>query len=71
MNNVINLNERGVPSDLMTFKEVEEKYKIKYCTLYKYTRQFPEIPVFTNGGLKVREQDVISWLNAGYRPLRG
>lgn len=69
--NVINLKTSKIdfPNDLMTFKEVYEKYKIKYCTLYKYTRQLPEIPVFTRGGLKVSEKDVIEWLNKGYNAV--
>ena len=62
MNNVINLT---VPNDLMTFGEVEEKYKIKYHTLYKYTKQICEIPVYTRGGLRVSERDVINWLAGG------
>lgn len=72
-NNVINIGQskNSYPTDLMTFLEVENKYKIKYCTLYKYTRQVPEIPVYTKGGLKVREKDVIDWLNKGFVPVRG
>ena len=70
MNNVINL-VKDRPDDLMTFQEVERKYKIKYCTLYKYTRQVPEIPVYTKGGLRVSEKDIINWLNEGYKPVRG
>ena len=62
MNNVINLT---VPNDLMTFGEVEEKYKIKYHTLYKYTKQICEIPVYTRGGLRVSERDVVNWLAGG------
>lgn len=72
-NNVINFEKSKIdfPKDLMTFSEVESKYKIKYCTLYKYTRQVPEIPVYTKGGLKVSERDIINWLNEGYKPVRG
>lgn len=62
MNNVINLT---VPNDLMTFGEVEEKYKIKYHTLYKYTKQICEIPVYTRGGLRVSERDIVNWLAGG------
>ncbi len=72
-NNVINIGQskNSYPTDLMTFSEVENKYKIKYCTLYKYTRQLREIPVYTKGGLKVREKDIINWLNKGFVPVRG
>nr|DAO24394.1 MAG TPA: excisionase [Caudoviricetes sp.] len=73
MNNVINLNKSKIeiPNDLMTFKEVGLKYKIKYPTLYKYTKTLNEIPVYTRGGLKVSERDVIKWLNDGLEPARG
>lgn len=73
-NNVINLMNReqsSVPDDLMTFKEIESKYKIKYQTLYKYTKTLKEIPVYTRGGLRVSERDVIEWLNSGLEPARG
>ena len=68
MRNVINLNT--IPNDLMTFGEVEEKYKIKYHTLYKYTKQICEIPVYTRGGLRVSERDVINWLAGGLIPAK-
>lgn len=73
MNNVINLNKSKIeiPNDLMTFKEIELKYKIKYDTLYKYTKRIKEIPVYTKGGLKVSERDIISWLSSGLEPARG
>ena len=67
MNNVINLT---VPNDLMTFGEVEEKYKIKYHTLYKYTKQICEIPVYTRGGLRVSERDIVNWLAGGLIPAK-
>lgn len=68
MDNVIKINK--VPNDLMTFGEVEEKYKIKYHTLYKYTKQICEIPVYTKGGLRVSERDIINWLAGGLIPAR-
>lgn len=68
MDNVIKMNT--VPNDLMTFGEVEEKYKIKYHTLYKYTKQICEIPVYTRGGLRVSERDIINWLAGGLIPAR-
>lgn len=73
MNNVINLNKSKIeiPNDLMTFKEIEIKYKLKYQTLYKYTRTLNKIPVYTHGGLRVSEKDVVEWLNAGLQPARG
>lgn len=73
MNNVITLKESKleIPNDLMTFKEVGLKYKIKYSTLYKYTKTLNEISVYTRGGLKVSERDVIKWLNDGLEPSRG
>lgn len=68
MQNVIRMNT--VPNDLMTFGEVEEKYKIKYHTLYKYTKQICEIPVYTRGGLRVSERDIVEWLAGGLIPAR-
>ncbi len=72
MNNVINFNKSKIeiPNDLMTFKEIELKYKIKYDTLYKYTKRMNEIPVYTRGGLRVSERDVIVWLSGGLEPVR-
>ena len=45
--------------------------KLKYQTLYKYTRTLNQIPVYTRGGLRVSEKDVVEWLNAGLQPARG
>ena len=71
MSNVIKINrESNVPVDLMTFGEVEKKYKLKYHTLYKYTRQICEIPIYTRGGLRVSEQDIKSWLAGGLMPAQ-
>lgn len=72
-NNVINYNKSKLelPKDLLTFKEVQEKYNIKYHTLYKYTRTLNEIPFYAKGGLKVSELDIIHWLNSGLVPARG
>lgn len=72
-NNVINFNNSKIeiPNDLMTFKEIGLKYKIKYPTLYKYTKILKEIPVYTRGGLKVSENDVVKWLSGGLEPARG
>jgi hypothetical protein len=71
MRNIVNLIREDIPTDLMTFGEVEEKYKIKYHTLYKYTKQVFEIPVYTKGGLRVSEQDIKNWLAGGFIPARG
>lgn len=66
MSNVINLKrDEGVPQDLMRFKDICEKYSIKYCTLYKYTRILREIPFYNKGGLKVSEKDVQNWIQTG------
>ena len=68
--NVVEFNQ-VFPNDLMTFQEVESKYKIKYATLYKYTKLLNEIPVYTRGGLKVSEKDLIKWLSGGLEPAKG
>ena len=72
-NNVINFEKSKsvIPDDLMTFKEIEFKYKLKYQTLYKYTRILSEIPVYTRGGLRVSEKDIVEWLSGGLQPARG
>lgn len=68
--NIVEFNQ-VFPNDLMTFQEVESKYKIKYATLYKYTKLLNEIPVYTRGGLKVSERDLIKWLSSGLEPAKG
>lgn len=65
MSNIINFIRDEIPSDLMTFDEVEKKYRIKYHTLYKYTCRENEIPYIKRGGLRVSERDVIAWLSGG------
>lgn len=62
MNNIINLNREEIPKDLMTFKEVEKVYKIKYDNLYKKTCLENKITYYTAGGLKVSEQDIVNWI---------
>jgi len=71
MQNVINFKKDIVPLDLMSFKEVQQKYGIKYPTLYKYTRLLGIIPLYTNGGFKVSENDIQQWLKQGYVAARG
>ena len=65
MSNIINFIRDEIPSDLMTFDEVEKKYRIKYHTLYKYTCRENEIPYIKRGGSRVSERDVIAWLSGG------
>ena len=65
MTNIINFTREEIPSDLMTFDEVEKKYRIKYHTLYKYTCREKEIPYIKRGGLRVSERDIIAWLSGG------
>lgn len=72
-NNVVelkSLSQIKCPDDLMTFQEVESKYKIKYATLYKYTKLLNQIPFYSRGGLKVSEKDIIMWLSDGYQPSK-
>lgn len=71
--NVVELKSlsQSFPTDLMTFQEVESKYKIKYSTLYKYTKLLNKIPVYTRGGLRVSERDLLEWMAGGLQPARG
>lgn len=71
-NNVVKLKSlsQTFPTDLMTFQEIESKYKIKYATLYKYTKLLNQIPFYSRGGLKVSEKDIIMWLSDGYQPSK-
>ena len=62
MTNIINFTREEVPKDLMTFKEVEKVYKIKYDTLYKWTCLDNKITYYSAGGLKVSERDIINWI---------
>ncbi len=74
-NNVINFKGESIldelPDDLISFKEAGLKYRIKYPTLYKYTRILRQIPYYSKGGFKVSEKDLKNWLKSGLVSARG
>ena len=70
MSNVIEF-KLGIPTDLMTFEEIEKKYRLKYHTLYKYACKENKIPYYRIGGLRVSEKDVIRWIEQSRVPARG
>lgn len=65
MNNVISFNrevvKEGIPTDLMTFKEIEEKHGIKYQYLYKWACTMGQIRIFNRGKLKLSEKEVLDF----------
>lgn len=64
MSNVITLNrENERPTDLMTFKQLEEKHGYKYGYLYKWACLEGRIKVYPAGKLKLSESEVLEFEN--------
>ena len=65
MSNVINLKkkEHHIPSDLMTFKELEIKHGYKYGYLYKWACLEGKIQIYPRGVLKLSEKEVLEFDN--------
>lgn len=62
MAEIINLREnRDTPNDLLTLKEVKEKYGIKYDFIYKWSVRLGVIPVYDKGGIAISEQDYLTF----------
>lgn len=65
MNNVISFNrevvKEDIPTDLMTFKEIEDKHGIKYQYLYKWACTMGQIRIFNRGKLKLSEKEVLDF----------
>jgi predicted site-specific integrase-resolvase len=60
MSNVIKF-KFDIPTDLMTFKEIEEKHGIKYQYLYKWACTMGQIRIFNRGKLKLSEKEVLDF----------
>jgi hypothetical protein len=61
MTNVINFIREEIPSDLLTFKEIEIKHGIKYQYLYKWACIMGQIRIFNRGKLKLSEREVLDF----------
>ena len=61
MANVINFIREEIPSDLLTFKEIEIKHGIKYQYLYKWACTMGQIRIFNRGKLKLSEREVLDF----------
>ena len=51
-------------TDLMTLKELSQKYRISYNTLYTQIVEKKKIPYRTFAGIRVKESDFINYLNS-------
>lgn len=64
--NVINFNRETEalksPDDLMSFKELEIKYGLKYGFLYKWACLKRELNLYERGCLKLSEKEVLDFL---------
>ena len=63
MNNVINFNKGSIPNDLMSFREISEKYKLKYGFLYKWSVLEKAIRTYDRGGIVISENDLLEFLD--------
>ena len=62
MAEIINLREnQNTPEDLLTLKEIMEKYGIKYDFIYKWSVRLGVIPVYDKGGIAISEQDYLDF----------
>lgn len=66
-NNVISFEkkENNIPTDLMTFKELELKYGFKYGYLYKWSCLSQgadnKLTIYSTGKLKLSEKEVLEF----------
>ena len=61
MTNIINFTREEIPSDLMSFKEIEMNHGIKYQYLYKWACTMGQIRIFNRGKLKLSEREVLEF----------
>lgn len=54
------------PVDLMTLKQIGEKYNFKYHHLRNIIKRDNKIPYYNTGVIMVSETDFINWLNSCY-----
>lgn len=62
MNNVVSFN-RDMPDDLMSFREIMDKYKLKYGFLYKWSVIMKQIRTYDRGGIVISEKDLLEFLD--------
>ena len=63
MENVIPINRDSMPNDLMSFREITEKYKLKYGFLYKWSVLEKAIRTYDRGGIVISEKDLLDFLD--------
>lgn len=64
-NNVISINriKDEIPNDLMSFREIIEKYKLKYGFLYKWSVLKKVIRTYDRGGIVISEAELLHFLD--------
>lgn len=64
-NNVISINrvKDEIPNDLMSFREIMEKYKLKYGFLYKWSVLQKAIRTYDRGGIVISEAELLNFLD--------
>lgn len=62
-NNIVSISRDIFPSDLMSFREITEKYKLKYGFLYKWSVLEKVIRTYDRGGIAISERDLLEFLD--------
>lgn len=69
--NVIQINRDMIfPDDLMSFKEITAKYRLKYGFLYKWSVRMKEIKTYSRGCIVISERDLLKFLDKRGRKWR-
>lgn len=63
MNNVISFNRDSMPTDLMSFRQIMEKYGLKYGFLYKWSVLEKRLRTYDRGGIVISESDLLRFLD--------
>lgn len=63
MNNVIQINRDMMPNDLMSFRQIGEKYGLKYGFLYKWSVLKKELRTYDRAGIVISEKDLLEFLD--------
>lgn len=63
MENVISFKRDVQPDDLMSFREIGEKYKLKYGFLYKWSVLEKVLRTYDRGGIVISEKDLLNFLD--------
>ena len=63
MNNVIQMNRDIIPEDLMSFRQITDKYGLKYGFLYKWSVLMKALRTYDRGGIVISEKDLLNFLD--------